>query len=47
MKAISLLTYEEDSCILEALSKASELERKETLKRGLCNVVEVIAGGTL
>ena len=47
MKAISLLTYEEGSCILEVLSKASKLERKETLKRGVCNVVEVTAGGTL
>ena len=48
MKAISLLTYEEESCILEALSKASEVERNlETLKRGLHNVVEVTTGGTL
>ena len=45
MKAIALITVEGGQCILHAISAPNEITKKEILKRGLKDVVEVTAGG--
>ena len=47
MKAMALIMIEDGQCILQALSELNEFAKKETMKRGLKNVIEVTAGGTL
>ena len=45
MKALALITVEDGQCILHAISAPNEITKKEILKRGLKDVVEVTAGG--
>ena len=45
MKAVALITVEDGQCILQAISVPNEITKKEPLKRGLKDVVEVTAGG--
>ena len=45
MQRISLLTYKDTQCILKAISQSNELKRKEILKKGLKNVIEITSRG--
>ena len=47
MKAIPLLTVEDGQRVLQSTVQPKEVAEKETLKRGLKNVIEITAGGTL
>ena len=47
MKVIALLTVEDGQCVLQAIAQPNEIAKKETLKRGLKNVIEITVGGTL
>ena len=45
MQGISLLSFEDSRCILAAIAQPNEVKRKEILKKGLKNVIEVMCGG--
>ena len=45
MQGISLLSFEDSRCILAAIAQPNEVKRKEILKEGLKNVIEVTCGG--
>ena len=45
MKALALITVEDGQCILHTISAPNEITKKEILKRGLKDVVEVTVGG--
>ena len=45
MEQVQVYTCNDGQCILTAISKPNELEKQQTLKEGLCNVVEVTVIG--